>query len=138
VLRAVDFLATLVASSAHRDFLYFGDVERDGIEIPRLLDQRLHERTAHRMTPAEQYYELLRAAGIGGDSLAVHKRILLSRGFLRRCASQSRWRSRAPGRWCRKRSVGSSCPLNLISSSTPMKSMLGLSVTKKLTSSSQA
>lgn len=70
MLRAVDFLAILVASSAQRDFLYFGDIERDGIEIPKLLDQRLHERTAH-----DSGGTILRMAAKGcrqwGDSLGT-------------------------------------------------------------------
>lgn len=62
VLRAVDFLATLVASSPSENFLYFGDIDRDGIEIPALLDQRVRKRTGQRVLPAEQYYHWLLAA----------------------------------------------------------------------------
>jgi hypothetical protein len=72
VLRAVDFLARLIASSAHRDFLYFGDIDRDGIEIPALLDRRLHRHAGHRVIPAEEYYDcLLTVSGIGGNSPAI-------------------------------------------------------------------
>jgi hypothetical protein len=71
VLRAVDFLATLNATSTQRDYLYFGDIDRDGIEIPALLDRRLQKCTGHRVIPAEQYYDwLLSNSGISGDSPA--------------------------------------------------------------------
>jgi len=45
--------------------------------------QHLHERTGHRMTPAEQCYEwLLKPAGIGAIPSRSIRRILLSHGFL--------------------------------------------------------
>jgi hypothetical protein len=73
---------------------------------------------AQRMTPAEQYYEwLLRAAG-NGATPSGQRRILLSSGFLRVAHPNPDGARAPPGRWCRKRSVGSSCPHNLISSST--------------------
>jgi hypothetical protein len=69
VLRAVDFLSTLSASSTHRDFLYFGDIDRDGIAIPAHLDRRLYKHTGHHVIPAERYYDwLLTTFDVRGDS----------------------------------------------------------------------
>lgn len=69
VLRAVDFLATLLASSPHCDLLYFGDIDRDGIEIPALLDRRMNKHGGHHILPADKYYDwLLTVSGIGADT----------------------------------------------------------------------
>lgn len=59
VLRAVHFLETLLASSVHRDFFYFGDIDKHGIAIPMLLDRHLFERTGHHVVAAAEYYEWL-------------------------------------------------------------------------------
>lgn len=68
VLRGVDFLAELATPSVPKDFLYFGDVDRDGVEIPALLDRRLQARLGQNVYPAEQYYDwLLTAAAITDD-----------------------------------------------------------------------
>lgn len=69
VLRAVEFLTTLNVSSTQRNFIYFGDIDRDGIEIPALLDRRLHKNGGQQVLPAEEYYDwLLTASGIEADS----------------------------------------------------------------------
>jgi len=75
VLRATDFLAGLLQSttSGHvKQFLYFGDLDHDGIQIPFQLDKRLGDQYGIQVQPAEQYYLwLLDASGVGfSDSLA--------------------------------------------------------------------
>ena len=68
VLRATDFLAGLLQSAAGghaRQFLYFGDLDHDGIQIPLRLDQYLGDHCGIQVRPAEQYYQwLLDARGI--------------------------------------------------------------------------
>lgn len=68
VLRATQFLADLVPASADghaKQFLYFGDVDHDGIQIPFSLNQRLRDQFGIQVRPAEQYYKwLLDARGI--------------------------------------------------------------------------
>lgn len=62
VLRAVDFLAGLLQSTASEhanQFLYFGDLDHDGIQIPLQLDQRLRDQCGIQVRPAEQYYQWL-------------------------------------------------------------------------------
>lgn len=62
VLRAVDFLLTLSGTNTHphtAGFVYFGDIDRDGIEIPVELDRRLRQRSSVGVSPARRYYEWL-------------------------------------------------------------------------------
>ena len=63
VLRAVDFLVALITPSTPRDFLYFGDIDRHGVEIPATLDRRLQDRIGQRILPAETYYDWLLTLG---------------------------------------------------------------------------
>ncbi len=69
VLRATDFLAGLLQSTPDeqsRRFLYFGDLDHDGIQIPLQLNQRLRDQCGIQVRPAEQYYQwLLDARRIG-------------------------------------------------------------------------
>jgi len=69
VLRATEFLAGLLQASADaqaNQFLYFGDLDHDGIQIPFSLNQRLRDQFGIQVRPAEQYYQwLLDARGIG-------------------------------------------------------------------------
>ena len=68
VLRAVDFLLTLSGTNTHphaAGFVYFGDIDRDGIEIPLELDRRLRQRGPFGVSPAMRYYEWLFSTRFG-------------------------------------------------------------------------
>jgi hypothetical protein len=68
VLRATEFLAGLLQPTSDEDvkqFLYFGDLDRDGIQIPFQLNRRLRDQFGIQVRPGEQYYQwLLEARGI--------------------------------------------------------------------------
>jgi hypothetical protein len=68
VLRATDFLAGLLQGhpvGQTKQFLYFGDLDHDGIQIPLSLNQRLQDQFGIQVRPAELYYQwLLDARGI--------------------------------------------------------------------------
>lgn len=68
VLRATEFLAGLLQPASDeqaKQFLYFGDLDRDGIQIPFQLNQRLRDQFGIQVRPGEQYYQwLLEARGI--------------------------------------------------------------------------
>ena len=72
VLRATDFLAGLLEPNPdgqQKLFLYFGDIDRDGIQIPFQLNQRLKAQFGIQVQPAEYYYQwLLDARGIGNSN----------------------------------------------------------------------
>ena len=78
VLRATEFLAGLLqpASDGHsKQFLYFGDLDQDGIQIPFQLNQRLRNQFGIQVRPAEQYYQwLLEAHGIGSSTSGTEHR----------------------------------------------------------------
>jgi Uncharacterized protein conserved in bacteria C-term(DUF2220) len=62
VLRAAEFLARLFQPSSEvqqKQFLYFGDIDQDGIQIPFQLNQRLWNQFKVHVLPAEQYYQWL-------------------------------------------------------------------------------
>lgn len=60
VLRATEFLAGLPNSDEQaKKFLYFGDLDRDGIQIPYQLNQRLQAQFGIQVRPAEDYYQWL-------------------------------------------------------------------------------
>lgn len=78
VLRAREFLAGLLHSSSDgqtKQFLYFGDLDHDGIQIPFQLNQRLRNQFGIQVRPAEQYYQwLLEVRGIEGSTSPAERR----------------------------------------------------------------
>jgi hypothetical protein len=68
VHRATEFLASLlqtIPGTCTKQFLYFGDLDLDGIQIPFQLDQKLQNRFGIQVRPAETYYQwLIDANGI--------------------------------------------------------------------------
>ena len=68
VLRAVDFLSGLFGAESQsepKEFLYFGDVDEEGIQIPHQLTRRLDRHARISVRPAERYYGwLLEKRGI--------------------------------------------------------------------------
>ncbi|ODU23300.1 MAG: hypothetical protein ABS95_03775 [Verrucomicrobia bacterium SCN 57-15] len=62
VLRATEFLAGLLQPTSDgqaKHFLYFGDLDHDGIQIPFQLNQRLGNQFGIPVRPAERYYQWL-------------------------------------------------------------------------------
>lgn len=98
VLRATDFLAGLFKPTSDgqpKQFLYFGDLDHDGIQIPFQLNQRLRNQFGIQVRPAEQYYQWLlevrgiecsrsvaepRSAAVAWFPSAMRERILIALG----------------------------------------------------------
>jgi len=85
VLRGTEFLAGLLHPTSDeqaKQFLYFGDLDRDGIQIPFQLNQRLRDQFGIQVRPADQYYQwLLEAQNIKASPLLAERRNALFAWF---------------------------------------------------------
>jgi len=72
VLRATEFLASLLAPTGGKEFLYFGDLDREGIDIASRLHARLSASSSICVSPAEDYYAwMLQNQGVTNDQTTV-------------------------------------------------------------------
>lgn len=56
VLRATEFLASLLTPTRASEFLYFGDLDLEGVQIPFQLHARLKASSSISVVPAKEYY----------------------------------------------------------------------------------
>lgn len=56
VLRATEFLASLLAPTRANELLYFGDLDMEGVQIPFQLHARLKASSSISVVPATEYY----------------------------------------------------------------------------------